>query len=170
MLTTRCFLPARNLKFYPLALHEAMSPTGPLAFIAPTFRVTLPTSPPISANHTSQLFISLTPWQLLNLPSYTTLSIPSRLVRQYGISPKWLEENLGPYLIQTRGKEGLVRRYCERGDDGGYVEPDYLIASTRHYSWPKGACTSFSPVAISTFHPIPLFLYPLSHIVISSIC
>lgn len=103
------------------------------------------------------------PWQLLNLPSYTILSIPSRLVRQYGISPRWLEENLGPYLMQTRGKEKLVRRYCERGDDGGYVEPDYLIASTRHYSWPKGACTSFSPRRHTHTPPHFIILFLLSH-------
>lgn len=156
-------LSARNLKFYPLSLHEAMQPDGPLAFISTAFRVRLPTCTPASTSSATEndpLFISLTPWQLLNLPSQTILAFPSRLAQEYGLSPKWLEAQLAPYLIQTRGKEELARRYCTRGDDGEILEPEYLIASTKHYSWPKGACTPLFLTSCPLLHHLLISVQP----------
>ncbi|KAK0616216.1 pyridoxal phosphate-dependent transferase [Immersiella caudata] len=118
---------ARNLKFYPLSVRKAMDdPDGPLAFLPESFGV-----------RTSQgqwkAFRKLSTWELLNLKPKTILDIPEQLRRQFGVTPKWLQEALDPYNIQTCGKDVLERHF----DLDKPVQ--YFVANTKHYSWPKGA-------------------------------
>ncbi|PPR01984.1 hypothetical protein CVT24_011111 [Panaeolus cyanescens] len=118
---------ARNLKFYPLALREAMMEGKELSFLSESFR--------IRKCNTSEeyLFSELSTWELLNLRSKDILDIPDRLHEAFGISAKFLEDSLRPYIIQTTGKDIVERRW-------GIEHPmQYLITSTKHYSWPKGA-------------------------------
>ncbi|KAI0323980.1 PLP-dependent transferase [Cubamyces sp. BRFM 1775] len=120
---------ARNLKFYPLSLHAAMTKEKkPLAFIADTFTVTTCDDP-----NTPQPLSKLTPWQLLNLTPDVVLGIADRLTAEYGITADFLAAALGPYLAQTTGKEKLMDMYDIE------LEPRYLISNTKHYSWPKAA-------------------------------
>ena len=105
----------------------------PLAFIANGFEVTTcddPTNP--------QLLSKLTPWQLLNLNPDVVLGIPDQLNSHYGITSAFLTDALAPYLAQTAGKEKLMQMYDIES------EPQYLVSSTKHYSWPKAAGESSS--------------------------
>ncbi|TBU57540.1 PLP-dependent transferase [Dichomitus squalens] len=116
---------ARNLKYYPLSLRDAMKKE--LAFIASTFKVPLPKT------GEDALFSELDLWQLLNLPATTILDIPNRLHEQFGITPTYLDEVLYDYLVQSRGKQALETEWQMAHS------PSYFISATKHYSWPKGA-------------------------------
>lgn len=76
-------------------------------------------------------------WTLLNLPSATILGLPDKLANEYGISTHFLEGALKEFHIQTIGRGPLE-------DDHMREHPtQYLLAKTRHYSWPKGLGTLF---------------------------
>ncbi|KAE8376158.1 pyridoxal phosphate-dependent transferase [Aspergillus bertholletiae] len=115
---------ARNLKFYPLTLYQAMK-EGPLGFIADTFQVT-------TCVGEEKLFKDLGVWELLNLQPDVILGIGDALYKQFGVTAKFLEEALKPFTIQTTGKDVLEREFR-------ITKPaKYFLAQTRHYSWPKG--------------------------------
>ncbi|KAL8946948.1 MAG: hypothetical protein Q9222_006720 [Ikaeria aurantiellina] len=116
---------ARNLKFYPLALRQALKDFGPLSFIAGTFAIETCRGP-------KKLFRELSKWELLNLKVPTVLEIPDRLSVEYGISSAFLQDVMGKYGIQSVGLGSLERQY----DIDKPIQ--YMLASTRHYSWPKG--------------------------------
>ncbi|KAF9477346.1 PLP-dependent transferase [Pholiota conissans] len=119
---------ARNLKFYPLALREAMHPRGPLSFIADKFEIHK-----CDTLYQTSLFYELDTWELLNLRPEEILSIPCRLNTEYGISSTFLEKALQPFLIQSCGKDVYEANYDIK-------DPiQYLTSSTKHYSWPKAA-------------------------------
>uniref|UniRef100_D8Q5H7 L-tyrosine decarboxylase C-terminal domain-containing protein n=1 Tax=Schizophyllum commune (strain H4-8 / FGSC 9210) TaxID=578458 RepID=D8Q5H7_SCHCM len=133
---------ARNLKFYPLSVHAAMTdPEGPLRFVADSFKVPTADSP-----HEPQLFKDLDSWQLLNLPISVTLGIGEELLLQYGITNDFLTSALSPYLVQSTGMEELIRKYNIT------APPQYLISNTKHYSWPKSAAL----VGIGSSNTIPI--------------
>ncbi|KAB8267849.1 pyridoxal phosphate-dependent transferase [Aspergillus minisclerotigenes] len=114
---------ARNLKFYPLTLYQAMK-EGPLGFIANTFQVT-------TCVGEEKLFKDLGVWELLNLRSEEILGMGDALYKQFGVTSKFLEEALRPFTIQTTGKDVLEREFrIEK-------PAKYFLAQTRHYSWPK---------------------------------
>ncbi|KAJ7201899.1 PLP-dependent transferase [Mycena pura] len=124
---------ARNLKFYALSLHAAMTKEEkPLAFVAGDFMamamVTTCDDP-----DTPKLFSALEPWQLLNLTSSVVLNIADRLLEQYGITAEFLADALSPYLAQTIGKNKIMSMY------GIDLEPQYFVPGAKHYSWPKAA-------------------------------
>ncbi|KAF8198646.1 group II decarboxylase [Pholiota molesta] len=121
-------LVTRNLKFYPIALKEAMHPQGPLAFIADVFQIHRCATP-----YKMSLFYDLSAWDLLNLRPEEILSIANRLHTEFGISSTFLDKSLAPYLIQSRGKDVYEAKYEIRDSI------QYLISSTKHYSWPKAA-------------------------------
>ncbi|PYH37756.1 group II decarboxylase [Aspergillus neoniger CBS 115656] len=84
------------------------------------------------ANRLRRPFKDLEGWDLLNLPPSEVLDLPTRLAREYGISPAFLEYALKNCLVQTIGMEALERAF-------NIQEPArFFINSTRHYSWPKG--------------------------------
>ncbi|KAL4904298.1 hypothetical protein BDW74DRAFT_185623 [Aspergillus multicolor] len=115
---------ARNLKFYPLSLHQAIK-RGQLQFARKDFVVKTCTG-------TEKNFADLTTWELLNLRPETVLDLPKLLHDQYGVSPTYIEEAIDKYNIQTAGKAKLEEAY-------GIRKPArYLLTNTRHYSWPKG--------------------------------
>ncbi|OGM43988.1 pyridoxal-dependent decarboxylase domain protein [Aspergillus bombycis] len=115
---------ARNLKFYPLTLYQAMK-EGPLGFIANDFQVT-------TCVGEEKLFKDLGVWELLNLQPDVILDMGDALYRQFGVTSKFLEQALTPFTIQTTGKDVLEREFR-------ITKPaKYFLAQTRHYSWPKG--------------------------------
>ncbi|KAL8862210.1 MAG: hypothetical protein Q9198_010489 [Flavoplaca austrocitrina] len=115
---------ARNLKFYPLALRNAVKDFGPMSFIGDTFVVETCRGP-------KKLFKDLSKWELLNLKVDTVLEIPDRLSVKHGISSKFLQETMKKYGIQSVGLGPLERQY----DIDQPIQ--YMLCSTRHYSWPK---------------------------------
>ncbi|KAL8834411.1 MAG: hypothetical protein Q9176_007498 [Flavoplaca citrina] len=115
---------ARNLKFYPLALRNAVKDFGPLSFIGDTFVVETCRGP-------KKLFKDLSKWELLNLKVDTVLEIPDRLSVEHGISSKFLQDTMKKYGIQSVGLGSLERQY----DIDQPIQ--YMLCSTRHYSWPK---------------------------------
>ncbi|KAJ8092538.1 hypothetical protein PM082_023791 [Marasmius tenuissimus] len=116
---------ARNLKYYPLSLYNAMKPDGPLEFVASTFATMLCTGE-------EKNFFSCSTWELLNLKPHDVLSLPETLESDYGISQSALDRILDPYSIQTVGKDKLDR-------DFDIKPPQIMLSSSNHYSWPKGA-------------------------------
>ncbi|KAK1235938.1 hypothetical protein PQX77_000825 [Marasmius sp. AFHP31] len=120
---------ARNLKYYPLSLYNAMKPGGPLAFVANTFTTTLCTGK-------EKNFFSCSPWELLNLTPTEVVSLPERLSSKYGISQSKLDRILDPYSVQTVGKDKLDQDQIERGFE--MKPPQIMLSRSNHYSWPKG--------------------------------
>ncbi|KAL8784727.1 MAG: hypothetical protein Q9213_003824 [Squamulea squamosa] len=118
-------LETRNLKFYPLALRNAIKDFGPLSFIGDTFVIEI-------CSGSRKLFKDLSKWELLNLKVHTVLEIPDRLSIEYGISSAFLQDTMKKYGIQSVGIGSLERQY----DIDKPIQ--YMVASTRHYSWPKG--------------------------------
>jgi hypothetical protein len=104
-----------------------MSNDGPLEFIADDFMIRTSDRP-----DEEKKFKSLSTWELLNLSGKEILDIPNRLSMKYHISTAFLSEAMKPYLVQSTGTEKILKEY-------NISEPQYLVASTRHYSWPKSA-------------------------------
>ncbi|KAL8729997.1 MAG: hypothetical protein Q9166_004320 [cf. Caloplaca sp. 2 TL-2023] len=118
-------LETRNMKFYPLALRNAVKDFGPLSFIASNFVIE-------TCSGAKKLFKDLSKWELLNLKVPTVLEIPDRLSVEYGVSSAFLQDTMKQYGIQSVGLGPLERQY----DIDKPIQ--YMLASTRHYSWPKG--------------------------------
>ncbi|KAB8214704.1 pyridoxal phosphate-dependent transferase [Aspergillus novoparasiticus] len=117
---------ARNLKFYPLALSQAIR-SGKLGFLRSRFQVE-------NCQGTSKLFSELTTWELLNLKPETVIDLPTMLKRQFNISDEYLESALKELNIQSVGRDPLERFHSLET-----TKPiQYVMAKTRHYSWPKG--------------------------------
>jgi hypothetical protein len=103
-----------------------MALEGPLANVGKTLTVT-------NAQNKKDLLINMPTWDLLNLKVETVLDLPDRLNRDYGISSKYLEKVMDEYGIQSLGKEVIEKHF------GIEMPAQYMLSSTRHYSWPKGA-------------------------------
>ncbi|KAE8357466.1 pyridoxal phosphate-dependent transferase [Aspergillus caelatus] len=119
---------ARNLKFYPLSLKLAMETGNRLDFLGTI-------EPPFTLENckgTKKLFKELSTWELLNLKPSITLDIPTRLYKEYGISPSFLESAIGPYLVQSIGIDPLEKKFNIKNS------AKFCISIGRHYSWPKG--------------------------------
>ncbi|KAH8426863.1 uncharacterized protein LDX57_004590 [Aspergillus melleus] len=119
---------ARNLKFYPLSLRRAMRSGNALEFLRaarPVFQVQV-------SEGVSKDFLNLTSWELMNLAPSVILNLPTRLQKEYGVSPSFLESSLQQHLVQTTGMKLLE-------DEFGITKPaKFFVSATRHYSWPKG--------------------------------
>ncbi|KAK8085300.1 pyridoxal-dependent decarboxylase conserved domain protein [Apiospora hydei] len=117
---------ARNLKFYPLALRKAFGPNQKLNFLSEEFYVG-------TCQGERKLFTHMSNWELLNLKPNDILDLPDRLYLEHGVSNKFLSEIMNEFTIQSTGKDELEREL-------GLTKPcQYMLSTTRHYSWPKGA-------------------------------
>lgn len=103
-----------------------MAPGAPFDYISSSFKVKL-------CDGTEKLFTDCDVWELLNLEPTTVLDLAPRLTSDYGISSDYAQSVMADYIIQTVTKEKLDNQY------GIEKKPQYLVASTKHYSWPKGA-------------------------------
>ncbi|KAL2157887.1 hypothetical protein VTH06DRAFT_4940 [Thermothelomyces fergusii] len=116
----------RNLKFYPFSLKWAIE-EGKLGFlktVEPPFTVE-------TSQGVRKKFLDLSTWELLNLKPSTVLDLSRQLKDEYSLSPQYLQDALKDYLIQSKGKDVLEKKY-------GIKTGRFLISSTKHYSWPKG--------------------------------
>ncbi|KAI1854573.1 hypothetical protein JX266_000691 [Neoarthrinium moseri] len=117
---------ARNLKFYPVSLREAMKDGQPLDFLSSRFYVE-------TCKGQQKLFSELSNWELLNLKPTDVLDLPDRLYQEHGISNSFLSSVMNKFTIQSTGKDVLEQEYTNG------KPAQYMLATTRHYSWPKGA-------------------------------
>lgn len=79
-------------------------------------------------------FAKLETWDLLNLKPETVLDLPDKLYKDFGISRDYLKDALDDYNIQS---SGLIPKETDQFYKS--LKPmKYLLAKTRHYSWPKG--------------------------------
>lgn len=88
-----------------------------------------------------QLFAKLDIWDLLNLKPATIMGIQARLYEEFGVSKDYLERALKKYNIQTTGF--IPEKTDDDSDKTDHIYEKlkpmkYLLAKTRHYSWPKG--------------------------------
>lgn len=104
-----------------------MADDGPLNFVSEQFMIH-----PCYTTTELKLFNSLTTWELLNLRVNEILDIPAQLHKQCGITSTFLENAIAPFILQSIGRDVLEKKY-------NITQPiQYLITSTKHYSWPKG--------------------------------
>ena len=96
-----------------------------------------------------KLFSALTTWELLNLKSNVILDIPDRLYEELGISNDFLSGVMNKFTIQSTGKDVLEARFDME------KQGQYMLGTTRHYSWPKGAGKIDS---LLPFHVIPCYM------------
>jgi glutamate/tyrosine decarboxylase-like PLP-dependent enzyme len=121
---------ARNLKFYPLALRQAVADGGVLASAA---GVTVST-----AEGESRRLTELGTWELLNLPADAVLALPGRIKSEFSIPmPQWVQvdEAVAKYSLQAMGQFAFARRFLA----DLRFDPVVLVAGTKHYSHPKAA-------------------------------
>lgn len=117
---------ARNLKYYPLAVAQAIS-FDPALKAAQELTVDLPTGK-------NKRLIELTGWELFNLKVDDILALPRRIQDEYGIA----EDALGAiekYTVQAMGFAELHQRYPDVASEKLVI----FSPSTSHYSWPKSA-------------------------------
>lgn len=103
---------------------------------------------------TLKRFQELDTWELLNLKPKTILDIPERLHDEFDVTPDWLEKELKLYNVQSIGKDALEYHF-------GLIEKpgQYLVTSTRHYSWPKSSgeycmsCLRPARLTMNASHP-----------------
>jgi glutamate/tyrosine decarboxylase-like PLP-dependent enzyme len=117
----------RNLKYYPIALAEALRAGGPLA-AAKEITIRLP-------DGRREVLIHLDTWQLLNLNPDEVLALPTRIQTFYGISTTTLSNVLDNYSIQNLGFLEFYNKFLR----GKAKDPVMFAPSTMHYSWPKAA-------------------------------
>ena len=99
---------ARNLKFYPFSIRNAMQNSGPLSMIEHGFQVEICKPGPNGPVH--KLLKDLTTWELLNLKVETILDIPDRLYREYNISSTFLGKVMSS-ILSNQSKTPLERQY-----------------------------------------------------------
>lgn len=118
---------ARNLKYYPLAVKEALQNAPELKNAAGRLYVTLPDQ------KTKKLLADCCAWELLNLDEDTILDLPAVLMNLSGLTSDLLNECLSPYTLQNKGLAYYARKYPD------IKEPKIFVPATNHYSWPKAA-------------------------------
>jgi hypothetical protein len=129
-----------------------MEASGPLQFIADTFRL---------RDNDESLFKDLTSWQLLNIPPSVVLDIPDRLREKYHITSQFLQTSLKEYLIQTVGKDSNIFQKFNT-DETKLNEMVYFVSTAKHYSWPKaaGKRSLFSDIGYSLYPQLLLVSVP----------
>ncbi|WP_437614602.1 pyridoxal-dependent decarboxylase [Sorangium sp. So ce834] len=118
---------ARNLKFYPLSLRDALK-SEPSLSAARELVVT-------TCDGRRALLGGLDAWSLLNLKVDEILALPERLTQEYGISSDTITAAMAGHSLQHLGIQELYRR-C--GVDLP-CSPVFLVPATKHYSFPKAA-------------------------------
>lgn len=123
---------ARNLKFYPLSLREALRSDPSLAD-ARSMEVVLPTGD-------SAPLVGLERWQLLNLGSDAVLALPERMRVEFGIERQVVTEAVAVHSLQALGWMEFARRFLGAADASpALCAPVFVVPGTRHYSFPKAA-------------------------------
>ena len=132
---------ARNLKFLPLSLADAIRHDPALA---PARNVTVAT-----LGGGRRRLLDLATWDLLNLPMDGAIELATRVTATAGIDGATLKAALDGRTIADMGMVEFFRRFLP-----DVPAPVILAPATAHYSWPKGASlvglgrTSVLPVRV----------------------
>jgi glutamate/tyrosine decarboxylase-like PLP-dependent enzyme len=121
---------ARNLKFYPLALREALRKKPELKR-ARAIDITL-------GDGRTVRFIEQNEWTLLNLPVDEILALPRRVQDLIGAPPEDADDVVDgavrEFTVQHLGLLDFFRTFLPHSPP-----PLTLVPATAHYSWPKAA-------------------------------
>jgi len=118
---------ARNLKFYPLSLRDALTAEPALA-AARAIEVRT-----CDGRHAP--LAELDAWSLLNLRVDDILALPARLSAEYGIAADAITAAMAGHSLQHLGIQELYRRCAA----DLVASPVLLVPATKHYSFPKAA-------------------------------
>ena len=117
---------ARNLKYYSFTIAHAVREEKKLKE-ARHIKVRL-------GSGKEKKLLSLSQWELLNLPIDVTLALPGRIREECDISEETLNAVLEPHTLQHLGFPTFYSKFLDK------TEPPVTYATaTMHYSWPKGA-------------------------------
>ncbi|TFI52695.1 decarboxylase [Mastigocladus laminosus UU774] len=130
---------ARNLKFYPISIKEALLHDQNLVKVAEQIKINAYSSD--SGTWTEQQLVNLNTWQLLNLKVDDILAlstqITEKLVNQ-GVNESEastiLSAALSKYSVQDLGIQEFSKRYLQEIES-----PVFFVPGTKHYSFPKAA-------------------------------
>ncbi|RAM52313.1 MAG: decarboxylase [Hapalosiphonaceae cyanobacterium JJU2] len=130
---------ARNLKFYPISIKEALLHDQNLVNVAEQIKINAYSSD--SGTWTEQQLVNLNTWQLLNLKVDDILAlstqITEKLVNQ-GVNESEastiLSAALSKYSVQDLGIQEFSKRYLQEIES-----PVFFVPGTKHYSFPKAA-------------------------------
>lgn len=118
---------ARNLKFYPIALQQAVindlkeADNIEVSFYDGGILVVKP-------------LIELTVWQLLNLKADDILGLPARIESECGIDSTALSDAVSKYSLQDLGIQKFAKNFLS-----DVPEPLFFVPGSKHYSFPKAA-------------------------------
>lgn len=118
---------ARNLKYYPVSVAEALKNEPDLA---PAHLMSVPLP-----NGGRAILTQLDTWALLNLKADDILQLPTRIQEEYSIDPNTITNAIDKYSIQSLGFEEFSHRFLRSVPQ----RPAIMAPSTMHYSWPKNA-------------------------------
>ncbi|NNU79918.1 decarboxylase [Halovulum dunhuangense] len=117
---------ARNLKFLPLTLADAVRHD---ARLAPARTLTL-----LTLEGRRRRLLDLASWELLNLPVDEAIGLSARITATAGIPPEVVAAAIEGRTVADMGMIEFARRYLP-----DTPAPVILAPATAHYSWPKGA-------------------------------
>ncbi|MFB2975862.1 pyridoxal phosphate-dependent decarboxylase family protein [Microseira sp. BLCC-F43] len=129
---------ARNLKFYPIAIQQALLNDDTLKQVAQDIKINA-YSP--TTGREDQLLINLDTWQLLNLKVDGILDLSTQITKK--LVEKGVDENqassilstaLSKYSVQDLGIQEFSNRYLQ-----GIASPVFFVPGSKHYSFPKAA-------------------------------
>ena len=117
---------ARNLKYYPLSMVEAINKKDSKLNKAKALT--------IEYKDKQRVLIEMTTWELLNLTIDETLDHANNINTNFGIDIDTINNAIEPYLIQSTGIIEFSRKYLSEVEN-----PVLFGTATKHYSWPKNA-------------------------------
>lgn len=121
---------ARNLKFYPVALREALLSDSESGLKkARTLEIA-------RLDGGRARLVDLDGWELLNLAIDEVLGLPAAIEAQFGIDGGTTARAVKPFSPATLGMLDLYRSNRSLASLGA---PVVVVPATRHYSWPKAA-------------------------------
>lgn len=130
---------ARNLKFYPIALKQALLNDEALRTVADQIKINAYSED--VGTWTEQQFINLVPWQLLNLKVDDILGLSTQITEKLvsqGVeeseASSILSSALSNYSVQDLGIQEFSRLYLQ-----DIKPPVFFVPGTKHYSFPKAA-------------------------------
>lgn len=118
---------ARNLKYYPISVAEALRHEPDLA---PAQLMSVPL-----LNGEPAILTELDTWTLLNLKGDDILQLSTRIHQEYGIPQDTINNALDKYSIQSLGFQEFSQRFLRDVPQS----PAIMAPATMHYSWPKNA-------------------------------
>ncbi|HZQ44649.1 MAG TPA: hypothetical protein VFA99_15455 [Acidobacteriaceae bacterium] len=118
---------ARNLKYYPLSIRQALRSDPTLAAARDTVVALV--------DGRSVRLIDADDWTLLNLRADDTLGLPSQLASRCQIGPEAISRSLAVYSLQQLGMYEVLR---QQSADVSRL-PVFLVPGTKHYSFTKAS-------------------------------